>query len=212
MVSAQDHKRIFDGGLGPNTGGMGAFAPSRHYTEDIAKEVNERVFTPALKAMAEMGCPFKGVLYAGLMLTQKGLYVLEFNARFGDPETQVVLPLLEGDLLEIMLACRNGTLKERDIRFSTDSCAVVVMASAGYPGKPQIGEEINGLENVVGDDTWVIHAGTVKRNGMFYSNGGRVLGVCARGKDMESTINKAYDSVRKIGFRGMHFRRDIGKA
>jgi len=212
MVSAQDHKRVFDGGLGPNTGGMGAFAPSRHYTDEIANEVNERVFAPALKAMAELGCPFKGVLYAGLILTNKGLYVLEFNARFGDPETQVVLPLLEGDLLEIMVACRNSTLKQQKISFSKDACAVVIMVSAGYPGKPQLGDEISGLENVTDPNAWIIHAGTVKRDGIFYTSGGRVLGVCARGKDLDSTIEKVYDNVRKIGFRGMHFRRDIGRA
>lgn len=210
MISSQDHKRLLDGDKGKNTGGMGAFAPTPNYTPETARDVEARILKPAVKAMRDMGRPFKGVLYAGLMLTAKGPYVLEFNARFGDPETQVVLPMLRGDLLEIMLACRNGKLDECDISWAEGGCCVVVMASGGYPDKYTNGYEIHGLSDAESDKTWVIHAGTKADGDKILTAGGRVLGICAKAEDLRSAIDYAYEATEKVSFTDSFYRRDIG--
>jgi len=211
MVSVQDHKRAFDHDQGPNTGGMGTFTPSRHYTDKIAQECMETIFEPTVRAMNQEGRKFKGVLYFGLMLTGKGPKVLEYNARFGDPETQVVLPLLKTDLLEIMQAIIREELDKVDIRWEPGAAVCVVMASGGYPGAYEKGFEITGLEQFRDHpEILVFHAGTKKEGDRFYTNGGRVLGVTARGADMEEARRKAYDAVSRIHFKNAHYRRDIG--
>lgn len=208
MPSAQDHKRAFDGDKGPNTGGMGAFTPSRHYTPQIHQTVLDTILLPALRGMEAEGCPFKGVLYAGLMLTPKGPVVIEFNARFGDPETQAVLPLLKTDLLTVMQACRTGTLNTLKLEFDNRSSAVVVMASHGYPITSRTGDPITGIEAVT--DAAVYHAGTKSADGRLYTDGGRVLGVSATGDTIEAALKRAYAGISKIHFAGAHYRSDIG--
>lgn len=211
MVSVQDHKRVFDNDQGPNTGGMGTFTPSRHYTEAIARECTEKIFKPTIRAMNQEGRKFKGVLFFGLMLTEKGPRVLEYNARFGDPETQVVLPLLKTDLLKIMLAVINEELDKVEIEWEQGAAVCVVMASGGYPGSYEKGHEIKGLDRLDNrSDIIVFHAGTKKEGDKFFTNGGRVLGVTARGNDVEEARQKAYDAVNFINFKNVHFRRDIG--
>lgn len=211
MVSVQDHKRAFDQDKGPNTGGMGTFSPSRVYTEDIARECMETIFRPTVEAMNQEGRTFKGVLYFGLMLTEKGPRVLEYNARFGDPETQVVMPRLKTDLLKIMQAVVNEELDRIDIEWHEDAAVCVVMASGGYPEAYEKGFEITGLDQVANQsDIMVFHAGTKKEGEKFLTNGGRVLGVTARGSDLEEARRKAYDAVSRIHFKNAHYRRDIG--
>ena len=210
MISSQDHKRLSDGDKGLNTGGMGAFAPTPCYTPELAERVEREILIPTVKAMADMGCPFKGVLYAGLMLTEKGPYVLEYNSRFGDPETQVVLPMMQGDLLEVMQSCRNGELDKCNISWSSGGACVVVAVSGGYPEKYQNGYEIKGLDTITDNDAWIIHAGTKKENDRYLTSGGRVLGVCAKAGSLKEAIKKAYDNIEKISFENMFYRRDIG--
>ena len=209
MVSSQDHKRAYNNDEGPNTGGMGAFAPSPKYTDEIAKEVLDTIVVPTIKAMNAEGCPFKGVLYFGLMLTADGPKVIEYNSRFGDPEAQVVLPLMESDLFEIMDAIIDERLSETEVKFRDAHAAVIVMASGGYPVKYQKGYEITGLDEV--KDACVYHAGVKLKDGKFYTNGGRVLGVTALGDTLKDALNLAYDNVGKIAFKDAHFRTDIGK-
>ena len=212
MTSAQDHKRAGDGDTGLNTGGMGTIAPSPYYTKEIAETCMETIFLPTVKAMNAEGRTFKGCLYFGLMLTPRGPHVVEYNCRFGDPETQVVLPLLNSDLLTIMKACHDGTLKDVDVVWSEEACACVVEASGGYPVKYEKGFEIHGLdENGQHDGVIVYHAGTKKENGKFYTNGGRVLGITAKGATLQDALDKAYEAVKEIGFDKMHYRTDIGK-
>ena len=211
MISSQDHKRLLDGDKGKNTGGMGAFCPTPNYTPEIAKITERDIIAPTLKAMRELGCPFRGVLYAGLMLTEKGPYVLEYNARFGDPETQVVLPMLKGDLYEIMRACRDGNLDKVDIAFDEGGCCIVVMVSGGYPDKYPKGMEIHGLDSKMPKGAWVIHAGTKKDGDKYLTNGGRVLGVVAKAESLQGAIKAAYENVGKISFEGAFYRHDIGK-
>ncbi len=208
MPSAQDHKRAYDHDEGPNTGGMGAFSPSRFYTEAVAAECMETIFKPTVSAMAREGRPFQGVLYFGLMLTPKGPRVIEYNARFGDPETQAVLSRLDSDLFDIMNAVIDGRLGEMDIRWKDDAACCVVMASGGYPKAYEKGKEIAGLDRV--RDSFVYHAGTALRDGKLVTNGGRVLGVTATAPTLEDAIRKAYGDVRRISFEDAHFRNDIG--
>ncbi len=211
MVSSQDHKRAFDNDRGPNTGGMGTFSPSPFYTPETAGYCMERIFKPTVEAMNREGRTFVGVLYFGLMLTKTGPKVLEYNARFGDPETQVVLPLLKGDLLEIFEACIDGRLEEIKVEWQEGAAACVIMASGGYPGKYETGYEISGLSELGGDqDIVVFHAGTQKVSGKYYTSGGRVLGVTAMGKSLKEAVQKAYDGVGKISFKNAHYRKDIG--
>lgn len=211
MVSVQDHKRVFDNDRGPNTGGMGTFTPSRYYTEAIARECTEKIFEPTVRAMNSEGRKFKGVLYFGLILTGKGPRVLEYNARFGDPETQVILPLLKTDLVKIMRAVINEELDKVDIEWNTGAAVCVIMASGGYPEAYEKGYEITGLDNFSDrSDIIIFHAGTRKEGGKFYTNGGRVLGVTALADSLEEARKKAYDAVTGIHFKNAHYRRDIG--
>ncbi len=211
MVSAQDHKRAYDNDEGLNTGGMGTFSPSRIYTPEINAECMKTIFMPTVEAMAKEGREFKGVLYFGLMLTKDGMKVIEYNARFGDPETQVILPRLKTDLLEIMEACVDGTLDKMNIEWYDNAAVCVVLASGGYPVSYEKGFEITGLESVEDrSDIVVFHAGTALKDGKFVTNGGRVLGVTGIGKDLDEAIKIAYEGVEKIDFEKKHFRHDIG--
>ena len=210
MPASQDHKRVFDGDKGLNTGGMGAFAPSPLYTEEIAERTEKEILIPTLNAMNSEGFTFKGVLYVGLMLTKDGPKVVEYNARFGDPETQVVLPLLESDLFAIMRAVREGRLAETDIRWKKESAACIVLASGGYPGKYESGKLISGLEDAEAAGATVYHAGTKKTDAGYVTAGGRVLGVTALGDTLADAVHSAYAAAEKIHFEGAHMRRDIG--
>lgn len=210
MVSAQDHKKVYDGDRGPNTGGMGAFSPAPFYDEELHAKVVTDILEPVIEGFKKRGIIYKGVLYAGLIITNDGPKVLEFNCRFGDPETQPVLMRMESDLVEIMLAVAKGTLDEVELKWSPDPAVCVVLASGGYPGKYEKGKPISGLEEAE-KETVVFHAGTgVNDNGQIVTAGGRVLGVTASGKSLEDAARKAYDAVNKISFNAMHFRKDIG--
>lgn len=212
MVSSMDHKRADDGDKGLNTGGMGTIAPSPVYTPEIAKECMEKIFAPTMHAMNKEGRTFKGVLYFGLMLTKDGPKVVEYNCRFGDPETQVVLPLLKSDLFTIMQAVHDEKLADLDIEWSDEAAACIMEASGGYPESYKKGYEIHGLdENGQHPGVYVYHSGTKKENGKFYTNGGRVLGIMATGSDLKEALAKAYAAVDEIGFENMHYRHDIGR-
>ena len=210
MRASQDHKRVFDNDQGPNTGGMGAFAPSPLYTKEVAERTMNEILLPTLHAMNAEGFTFKGVLYVGLMLTDKGPRVVEYNARFGDPETQAVLPLLESDLMEIMMAVRNQTLDRMDIRWKDQAAACIVLASGGYPGKYESGKLITGLEDAEKMGATVYHAGTKLTEAGYVTAGGRVLGVTALGGSLKAAVDSAYAAARKIHFDGAHMRSDIG--
>lgn len=210
MRASQDHKRVFDNDQGPNTGGMGAFAPSPLYTKEVAERTMNEILLPTLAAMNAEGFTFKGVLYVGLMLTDKGPRVVEYNARFGDPETQAVLPLLESDLMEIMLAVRNQTLADIDIQWKDQAAACIVLASGGYPGKYESGKLITGLEDAEQTGATVYHAGTKLTEAGYVTAGGRVLGVTALGGSLKDAVDSAYAAARKIHFDGAHMRSDIG--
>ncbi len=213
MVSAQDHKRAFDNDQGLNTGGMGTFSPSQHYTKEIAEEAFSTIFQKTVDAMAEEGRPFKGVLYFGLMLTKDGPKVLEYNARFGDPETQVILPRLKTDIVDIFEACIDGTLDQINIEWEDNAAVCVVLASDGYPVKYQKGFPISGLDAFDDrDDMIIFHAGTkLDEEGRYLTNGGRVLGVVAVDKTLEKAIQKAYANIDKVSFQGAFYRHDIGR-
>ncbi len=212
MVPSQDHKPAFDGDTGPNTGGMGAYAPAPVATPALMDEVARTVLAPIVKGMADEGAPYKGVLYAGLMINAKGARVVEINCRFGDPETQVVLPLMKSDMVPVMLACCEGTLRQQKIEWSPGACVSVVMASGGYPKDYPKGKVIGGVQEAEEEEGVIVfHAGTADRDGQLVTNGGRVLNVTATGPDIASTIEKAYRGVRRITFEGAHFRTDIGK-
>ncbi|MCI6247803.1 phosphoribosylamine--glycine ligase [bacterium] len=213
MVSSMDHKRALDHDEGLNTGGMGTVAPNPCYTPELATECMEKIFLPTVAAMEKEGCPFKGCLYFGLMMTPDGPKVIEYNCRFGDPETQVVLPLLESDLLKIMLATTNGTLAETEVKFSSGAAACVILASGGYPVAYEKGKEISGLtEGQLTDagDVTVYHAGTAIQDGKLVTHGGRVLGVTATAPTLEEALRKAYAATDRISFDKMHKRTDIG--
>lgn len=209
MISAQDHKRIFDFDKGPNTGGMGAYAPAPVMTKEMCEEVNVRILRPIVAAMKKEGYPFKGCLYAGLMITSEGPKVVEFNCRFGDPETEAVLPLFDGDLARVMLDCVRGTLSDEAVVWKK-ACAVdVVLASEGYPASHSSGEVISGIEDAKKAGCLVFHAGTVKKNGEYVVNGGRVLNVVALADTLAEAKAKAYEGVSRISWRGMQYRHDI---
>ena len=208
MITSCDHKRVFDNDEGLNTGGMGTFAPAPFYGEKTEKEVLEKIMLPTINAMNAEGRTFKGVLYFGLMKTKDGMKVIEYNARFGDPETQVILPMLKTDLMDIFQAVTDERLADIDIEWETGSCVCVVLASGGYPESYEKGKEIT-----VGDlDNGVVlcHAGTTKKDGKLLTSGGRVLGVCAKGESLEDARKKAYANVEKVKFDKMHYRTDIG--
>lgn len=212
MISSMDHKRANDNDEGLNTGGMGTIAPSPYYTPEIAETCMKTIFLPTIQAMNAEGRTFRGCLYFGLMLTEQGPKVVEYNCRFGDPETQVVLPLLESDLFTIMKACHDGTLAETEVKWSDRACACVIEASGGYPEHYEKGYEILGLdENGQCEGVTVYHAGTKKVDGKYYTNGGRVLGITATGDNLEEALAKAYAGVGKISFENMHYRKDIGR-
>ncbi|NLC69087.1 MAG: phosphoribosylamine--glycine ligase [Clostridiaceae bacterium] len=211
MVSSQDHKKAYDYDLGPNTGGMGAFSPSRHYNERMAEICQDGIFLPTIHGMRNEGIKFKGVLYFGLMLTDDGPRVLEYNARFGDPEAQVVLPRLKNDIVEIFEAIIDERLDKTRIEWDDRAAACIIAASDGYPGMYRTGFEISGIEEAEKEeDVMVFHAGTRHENGKYYTAGGRVLGVTALGNTLETAINKAYNGIMEINFQGMHYRKDIG--
>ena len=209
MISAQDHKRIFDFDKGPNTGGMGAYAPAPVMTKEMCEEVNVRILRPIVAAMKKEGYPFKGCLYAGLMITSEGPKVVEFNCRFGDPETEAVLPLFDGDLARVMLDCVHGTLSDEAVVWKK-ACAVdVVLASEGYPASHSSGEVISGIDDAKKAGCLVFHAGTGKKNGQYVVNGGRVLNVVALADTLAEAKAKAYEGVSRISWRGMQYRHDI---
>ncbi|MBR2942238.1 MAG: phosphoribosylamine--glycine ligase [Clostridia bacterium] len=210
MVASQDHKRVYDNDQGPNTGGMGAFAPSPLYTQELAERTVSEILVPTVNAMNAEGFTFKGVLYVGLMLTEKGPKVVEYNARFGDPETQVVLPLLDSDLMEIMMAVREQKLDTLNIQWKQQSAACIILASGGYPGKYEGGKVITGMDAAEETGATVYHAGTKMAEGAFVTAGGRVLGVTAMGDTLRAAVDAAYAAARKIHFDGMHMRSDIG--
>lgn len=210
MLAAQDHKRIFDNDQGPNTGGMGTYAPAPVMTDILRLKATERILKPVVAAMAKEGTPYQGCLYAGLMIKDDVIKVVEFNCRFGDPETQVVLPLLESDLAEIMLACATGTLDQADVAWSDKSAVCVVMASGGYPESYETGKVITGLaEADAQENTVVFHAGTKNAAGSIVTAGGRVLGVTAVDDNIRAARDRAYAAVENIKFDGAFYRKDI---
>lgn len=228
MVSAQDHKKVFDNDEGLNTGGMGAFSPSRVYTPELAELCMQKIIRPTVEAMNKEGRAFKGVLYCGLMITDEGPKVLEYNARFGDPETQVILPRLKTDLIDIFNAIIDEKLDQINVEWDERAAACVILASGGYPENYETGNEIKGIsirgnsiegkniENRTRDksnisDVLIFHAGTRLENGKYYTSGGRVLGVTAMGETLESAVERAYEEVEKIYFNNMHYRKDIGR-
>ncbi|MGH2727093.1 MAG: phosphoribosylamine--glycine ligase, partial [Actinomycetota bacterium] len=210
LVPAQDFKRAFDADRGPNTGGMGSYSPVAHMPADIVERSVREIFVPTIRALDGAGSPFVGCLYGGLMVTADGPKVIEFNCRFGDPETQAIIPRLTSDLAELLLACVEGNLSLYQPRWTQDACAVVVLASGGYPGSYKTGLPIDGLEDVEGTKgIEVVHAGTARRNGRIVTAGGRVLAVSALGRDLAAARDRAYEAVAKIRFEGMHYRTDI---
>lgn len=213
LASSQDHKRIFDDDKGPNTGGMGAYSPASIVTQELFQEILEKVIYPTINGLAKEGIDYTGVLYAGIMITKDGPQVLEFNVRFGDPETQAILPRLKTDLLEVMLAVSDGKLSRfKNLLWDGRPCVCVVCAAGGYPGNYEKDKEIFGLEEVAKmKDAVVFHAGTKKQANKILTNGGRVLGVTGLGETIKEAIDKTYQAADKIHFAGMHYRKDIGK-
>lgn len=213
MTSAQDHKRAMDGDKGLNTGGMGTFSPSPFYTKEVDAYCREHIYQPTVDAMRSEGRTFQGIIFFGLMLTKEGPKVLEYNARFGDPETQVVLPRMKNDIVDLFEACIDQTLDKIDLQFEDNAAVCVVLASDGYPVHYEKGLPISGLEAFDGkDDYFVFHAGTKKQGDTFVTNGGRVLGVTATGKDLKEARSKAYQATEWISFDNKYMRHDIGKA
>lgn len=209
MIPSQDHKRAFDGDKGPNTGGMGTYAPAPVITPELMQRVQKEILEPTIAAMRSEGKEYKGCLYAGLMITAQGPKVVEFNARFGDPETQVVLPLLDSDLGKIMLACTNGTLADTEIKWKDKAAVCVVMSAGGYPAKYRKGDAISGLDDAAAAGALVFHAGTAKKDGKVVTNGGRVLGIVALGDDIKAAVDKVYKDVKLVDFADVFYRKDI---
>ena len=210
LDSAQDHKAAFDGDKGPNTGGMGAYSPALVFTEELKQQVIDEIMIPTVRAMAKEGRYYRGILYAGLMLTKSGPKVLEFNARFGDPETQPIMMRIKNDIVPIFEACIDGTLAKQSLQWRQEPTICVVMAAKGYPSSYEKGKEISGLNSDENRQTVVFHAGTKLENGKVLTNGGRVLGVTALGSDINQAIKNAYSAVDKIKWDGIHYRKDIG--
>jgi phosphoribosylamine--glycine ligase len=212
MASSQDHKPIFDGDQGPNTGGMGAYSPAPVVTDEVHQQIMEKILRPMIQGMWEEGRPYRGVLYAGLMIKDGQPKVLEFNARFGDPETQPALMRMRGDIVPILEGCMKGTLSQCQVEWDERAAVCVVMASKGYPGDYEKGKAIKGLEEVSRmKDVVVFHAGTATKEGQIVTNGGRVLGVTGLGEDIPRAIERSYEAVRKISWDGVHYRTDIGQ-
>ena len=210
LDSAQDHKAAFDGDKGPNTGGMGAYSPALVFTEELKQQVIDEIMIPTVRAMAKEGRYYRGILYAGLMLTESGPKVLEFNARFGDPETQPIMMRIKNDIVPIFEACIDGTLAKQSLQWRQEPTVCVVMAAKGYPSSYEKGKEISGLNSDENRQVVVFHAGTKLENGKVLTNGGRVLGVTALGSDINQAIKNAYSAVDKIKWDGVHYRKDIG--
>lgn len=211
LVSSQDHKRIFDNDKGPNTGGMGAYSPAPVVSEGIFEDIMKSVFRPVIEGLAAEGKPYKGLLYGGLMITKDGPMVLEFNVRFGDPETQAIIPRLKSDIVDAILSSINGTLDRTSLEWDEKACLSVVVASGGYPGTYEKHKEIRGLQDVKAlKDTVVFHAGTSYEDGKVFTSGGRVLGVTGLGKDIRAAKDRAYEAVNRIRFDGIYYRNDIG--
>lgn len=211
LLSSQDHKQAYDGDRGPNTGGMGAFCPTPFVTREMLEQINNQILLPTLNGLNKEGITYKGILYAGLMLTKSGPKVLEFNCRFGDPETQVVLPLLKTDLFDVLSSAINQKLSTfKKLDWYNNSAVCIIMASKGYPGKYTTGVNITGLQNVKNDNCYVFHSGTQLKNNRWLTTGGRVLGITGIDRNLKLALNKAYRSVSKVRFNGAMFRRDIG--
>ncbi len=210
MVPSQDHKPVYNGDQGPNTGGMGTYSPVPQMPPSLVDQVVQEIVIPTAQAMIKEGSPFRGILYTGLMITANGPKVIEYNARFGDPETQVVVPRLESDLLDILIAGVTGELGNIDIQWKEEVAVCVIMASGGYPGPYRKGDEIKGLDQI-NDQALVFHAGTTQEDGKVVTNGGRVLGVTSIGKNVEEARNRAYQAVEQIRFEGAHYRTDIAQ-
>jgi phosphoribosylamine--glycine ligase len=211
MDSAQDHKAVYDGDIGPNTGGMGAYSPAPVFTEIMQQKARDKIMLPMVRAMQQEGRTYKGILYAGLMLTKTGPQILEFNARFGDPETQPLMVRMDTDIIPLFEACIDGSLDQCQVNWKNKSSVCVVMTAEGYPGTYQIGEIISGLQSANSTpEVVVFHAGTKEKDGKVLTNGGRVLGVTATGGNTESAIQRVYDAVGKVNWRGVHYRKDIG--
>lgn len=213
LLSVQDHKRIYDNDMGPNTGGMGAYAPVPLMTKKLINKIEKTILQPTITGMKREKCPYKGILYAGLMITKQGPMVLEYNARFGDPETQPLMMLLQSDLFSIILSCIKGSLNNKQVVFRKGVSVCVVLASKGYPGKYEKGEIIHGLKKVNSKDTIIFHAGTMVKNKKTITSGGRVLGITAYAKTMKQAIKKVYSIIKdkRIYFKNLHYRKDIGK-
>lgn len=213
MVMAQDHKPVYDNDQGPNTGGMGTYSPAPQFDDSLTDEVVKKVLQPAVDGLNKMGITYKGVLYAGLMVTKDGPKVIEFNARFGDPEAQVVLPRLKTEIMSILIACYQGKLEHIDIEWHDNACVCVVMASGGYPGDFEIDKVITGIRGTadeMSDRVAIFHAATKLQAGKLYTNGGRIIGVVGKGKDISDAREIAYEAIKKIDFEGAHYRTDIG--
>jgi phosphoribosylamine---glycine ligase len=210
LLPSQDHKQLLEGDKGPNTGGMGAFCPVQFYNEDLKLQIEKDIIKPTLKGIQNEGMNYRGVVYFGLMITSAGPKLLEYNVRLGDPETEVVLPALESDLAELVLACFEGSLKKIEMKFYEETFVDVVLVSGGYPARYKKGYPINGLETI-SDDILIFHAGTRKENETILTNGGRVINVVAKGKTLESAIEKVYKECVKIDFDNKFYRKDIGK-
>lgn len=211
LTSAQDHKRVGDGDTGPNTGGMGAYSPAPLFTTEMQAEVMDRIIEPTMRGMAEMGCPFQGVLYAGLMVTDQGPKLIEYNARFGDPECEVMMLRLQSDLLPILLAAANGDLSDAKVAWSDESAMTVIMCAPNYPASPEKGSVIKGLDKVNAmDSVQVFHAGTARKDGNLIANGGRVLALCGTGSDIKSAKVNAYKGVEAVDWPEGFYRKDIG--
>jgi phosphoribosylamine--glycine ligase len=211
MDSAQDHKAVYDGDIGPNTGGMGAYSPAPVFTEIMQQKARDKIMLPMVRAMQQEGRTYKGILYAGLMLTKTGPQILEFNARFGDPETQPLMVRMDTDIIPLFEACIDGSLDQCQVNWKNKSSVCVVMTAEGYPGTYQKGEIISGLQSANSTpEVVVFHAGTKEQDGKVLTNGGRVLGVTATGGNTESAIQRVYDAVGKVNWRGVHYRKDIG--
>jgi phosphoribosylamine--glycine ligase len=212
MVSVQDHKRALDNDQGPNTGGMGTVSPATNLSMDAHKQIMHDIVLPTIGGLAAEGRKYQGVLYAGLMITDGGPRVLEFNARFGDPETQVIMARMKSDLVPILKGVADGALKETKIDWAKEPAACVVMASKGYPDEAETGKEIRGLDSLKGaPDVMVYHSATALRDGKVVTVGGRVLGVTALGANLDAAVQRAYEAVSKISFDGMQYRKDIGQ-
>ncbi|MFQ5952023.1 MAG: phosphoribosylamine--glycine ligase [Candidatus Omnitrophota bacterium] len=210
LASSQDHKRVFDGDRGPNTGGMGAYSPAPVVDKELFKEVIETIVRPTIDGLRSEGVPYKGVLYAGIMITDSGPKVLEYNVRFGDPETQAILPRMKTDLAELLLAAANGDLSGKSLEWDERECVCVVLASGGYPGSYEKGKRITGIEAAREEGALVFHAGTRLEDDSLVTSGGRVLNVVGLGEDIKDAVSNTYKAVEKIHFDGMHYRKDIG--